>query len=304
MPYSRELLMSRDLERYLDDLKRELKECDPAMIQDAVADAEEHLLIAVQQTHMDQPGIDSGTAWSRVTGDYGSPADVATAYRELEERSIPVFRPPTSEPEGHPVRRFFGILADPRAYAALFFMLFSLITGIIYFTWAVTGLSLSLGLLVLIIGLPFFWLFMFSIQGLALVEGRLIESMLGIRMPRRSPNAPRVTGVWNKFKARLTDGRTWTTLLYLILKMPLGVLTFSVFIILLAYALELIALPFIQFVLGQPMIILDDTRIFFPWWSMPILMFAGFLELVIVLHLARFAGRINGNLAKAMLVRS
>ena len=35
--------------------------------------------------------------------------------------------------------RFFGVAADPRTYASLFYMLLSLATGIFYFTWVVTG---------------------------------------------------------------------------------------------------------------------------------------------------------------------
>ena len=54
---------------------------------------------------------------------------------------------------------FFGVFLDPRAYTSLFFMLLSLATGIIYFVFAVTGLSLSAGLAVLVIGVPFFLLF-------------------------------------------------------------------------------------------------------------------------------------------------
>ena len=42
--------------------------------------------------------------------------------------------------------RFFGVVADPRTYGALFYMLLSLATGIFYFTWVVTGTSLSVGL--------------------------------------------------------------------------------------------------------------------------------------------------------------
>ena len=41
---------------------------------------------------------------------------------------------------------------DPRTYGALFYMLLSLATGVIYFTVVTTGISLSLGLLILIIG--------------------------------------------------------------------------------------------------------------------------------------------------------
>jgi hypothetical protein len=77
------------------------------------------------------------------------------------------------------------VAADPRAYAALFYMLLSLATGIFYFTWVTVGLSLSVGLSVLIIGLPFIVLFFGSVRVLSLVEGRVVEAMLGMRMPRR-----------------------------------------------------------------------------------------------------------------------
>ena len=156
----------------------------------------------------------------------------------------------------------------------------------------------------LVIGLPFFWLFMLSIEGLAFVEGRLIEGMTGVRMPRRSPTAPRTKGVWKRFVARLTDGRTWATLIYLILKLPLGVISFALFVTFLAYALQLIASPILQYGFGQSLYVINDTRITFPWWSLPILVFAGILEIALVLHLAKIVARINGAFAKAMLVRT
>ena len=85
--------------------------------------------------------------------------------------------------------RFFGVAADPRTYGALLYMLLALPIGILYFTWAVTGVSLSAGLAILIIGVPFFVLFMGSVYALSLMEGRLVEVLLGQRMPRR-PQAP------------------------------------------------------------------------------------------------------------------
>ena len=87
--------------------------------------------------------------------------------------------------QGFELCEFFGVFLDPRAYTSLFFMLLSLATGIIYFTLTVTGLSLSAGLAVLIIGLPFFLVFVALTRVVSLAEGRLIEAMTGERMPRR-----------------------------------------------------------------------------------------------------------------------
>jgi len=296
--------MSEGIHRYLEELRRELGGSDPAMIQDALSDAAEHLESALQQAQRGSPGTDDGTLLSQVLEEYGQPAEVAQAYRDFESRSPLPFAPPPAAPAPRsPFRRFFGVLGEPRAYAALLFGLFSLITGILYFTWAVTGLSLSIGLMPLVIGLPFFGLFLFSMQGFAWVEGRLIEVMLGIRMPRRPARTPSGSGLWGKFKARLTDPRTWTTFLYMILKLPFGVLSFSLLVVLLAYSLELIALPILQIALGFPLFVIDDVRFMVPIWVMPILMLAGFLDIVVLLHFSRRVGKVYGGMAKAMLVR-
>ena len=94
------------------------------------------------------------------------------------------------------VGNFFGVFLDPRAYTSLFFMLLSLATGIIYFVFAVVGLSLSAGLAVLIIGVPFFLMFMAISRVVSLAEGRLIEAMTGERMPRRPVYQGNAEGFW------------------------------------------------------------------------------------------------------------
>ena len=76
---------------------------------------------------------------------------------------------------------------DPRAYGALMYMLLSLVTGMFYFTVVVTGMALSLGLFILIIGIPFALLFIGVCRVLGHVEGRIVEGLLAVRMPRRLP---------------------------------------------------------------------------------------------------------------------
>lgn len=56
-------------------------------------------------------------------------------------------------------------------------LLLTLATGIVYFVFVVTGLSLSAGLAVLIVGLPFFLVFIRIARVLALGEGRLLEAI-------------------------------------------------------------------------------------------------------------------------------
>ena len=120
-----------------------------------------------------------------VAGSYGAPDEVADIYRDTEVRVQTALRAPPPPPRKSVLGQFFGVLVDPHTYGSLFYMLLALATGIFYFTWVVTGLSLSLGLAILIIGIPFVILFIGATRILALVEGRIVEVMLGERMPRR-----------------------------------------------------------------------------------------------------------------------
>lgn len=87
-------------------------------------------------------------------------------------------------------------------------MIISMATGIAYFTWAVTGFSVSAGLIVLIIGVPLTWLFFLSFRGIALVEGRIVEALLGVRMPRRTVFIRKGDGWWGSVKGVFTTRST------------------------------------------------------------------------------------------------
>jgi hypothetical protein len=199
--------------------------------------------------------------------------------------------------------RFFGVFVDPGAYAALFYMLSSLMSGIFYFTWATTGLSLSLGLIVLIVGLPFTALFLLSVQGIALVEGRVVEALLGVRMPRRPLFARRDLRIWERFKVLFTDKLSWTTILYMVIQLPLGTLYFTVFVTSFTFGLAGIAAPFVQYGLDLPVMSFGDSVYYAPGWLMPFMVVVGFLWILLTLHLARSVGKLHGRYAKALLVR-
>jgi uncharacterized membrane protein len=169
----------RTINEYLKQLRAALRGADPALIQDALYDAEEHLRAELAE----QPGRDEAAMLDHVVGSYGAPDEVADIYRDQEIKIQRAIRPPPPPKHHSVLGRFFGVAADPHTYGALFYLLLSLVTGIFYFTWAVTGLSLSAGLLILIIGIPFFLLFLGSVRGLSLLEGRIVETMLGVRTP-------------------------------------------------------------------------------------------------------------------------
>ncbi len=292
--------MFTSIEQYLEALKAALKGADPAVIQDALADAREHLSTGLQMRREVDPALDEAQALQKLTDEYGSPEETAAAYKEVERRTSPALRRAAAPQTIW--GRIFGVYVDPRAWGSLLYMFIALVTGIVYFTWGVTGVSLSVSFLILIIGIPFAFLFLLSVQGLALLEGRLVEALLGVRMPRR-PLFARPGLKWlERLKALLTDGHTWLSLLYMILQMPLGVLYFSILVTLIALGLALMAAPFAQITLDLPPITFGEQHIFLPVWALPLLEVAGVLILTATMHVARALGGLHGKYAKWMLV--
>jgi uncharacterized membrane protein len=295
--------MINNIDEYLSQLKKELANCDRATIQDALSDAEEYLRNAVENLREKQPGISEESVFPPIMEEYGTPSEIAEAYRKIEARSSPSLISRTRRGQPSVVRRFFGVVSDPRTWGALLYLLFSLITGIFYFTWAVTGISLSLGLLVLVIGIPFAGIFILSIRGLALLEGRLVEALLGARMPHRPLFSNKNPGLWNRFKSLISDKYTWSTLAYMILQLPLGVIYFSVFITLIAISMGLVATPVLDLGFGLPLFTYYGAIYYLNGWVFPLVVLAGILIFILTLHLAKYIGNAHGKLAKAMLVR-
>lgn len=295
--------MSEKIRAYLESLRRELAGSDPATMQDALADAEDHLRADMERARAAGTTRSEEDLFAEAAERFGTPVEVAAAYRQIESRLAPGIAAVAPRVDDDPVRRLFGVVRDPSAYAALLYMILALPLGLTYFTWTITGISLSLGLLVLIIGLPFLGLFLLSLQGLGVVEGRIVEGLLGVRMPRRTVFSKRHLGWWGQLKAWLADGRTWTTMLYFLLMVVLGTLYFSVFITLVALSLALVATPFFTVWIILSHVDVQTVWAWLPGWVVWIAIPAGLFDMIVTLHLARFVGRLHGRLAKAMLVR-
>ncbi|HXQ63846.1 MAG TPA: sensor domain-containing protein, partial [Steroidobacteraceae bacterium] len=199
----------RSIDQYLTQLRESLKGADPALVQDALYDAEEYLRAEVGQ----HPGKSEADVLELIASTYGAPDEVAEAYRTTEKTVREATKPLAPPPRATTLGRFFAVYSDSRAWTALFYMLLALVTGVFYFAVTVAGLSISFGLVFLIIGVPFFLLFIGFTRLLSLVEGRIVEGLLGARMPRRPVRSARGATFFARIKDMLTDRRTWTTLL-------------------------------------------------------------------------------------------
>jgi uncharacterized membrane protein len=296
----------RSIDQYLRQLREELAGSDSALIQDALYDAEEYLRAEVAA----HPGKSEADVLELIASTYGAPDEVAGAYRDTEIKVKAAMATPRKEAHSA-LGRFFGVFLDPRAYTSLFLMLLGLPRGIIYFVLAVAGLSLSAGFSVLIIGVPFFLVFMAICRVVSLAEGRLIEGMTGVRMPRRPVYQGEALGFWARIAEMLKDPRTWTTIAYLILMLPIGIAYFVTAIAGLSVSLSLTALPIAAVLAQHGWFGMGGVEVFSnaqPEWlfntgfGIPVMALAGLLLLTSVMHLARGIGRLHAMYAKSMLV--
>jgi hypothetical protein len=262
---------------------------------------------------------------AEIVKSYGAPEEVAAAYLETESRVQAAMATPASNRRPLPTphqgtskigiwRRFFGVYGDVRTYTMLFYCLLSLFTGVFYFTFVAVGLSLSIGFAILIIGLPFFVLFIGAARLLALVEGRLVEAMTGERMPRRPTTLPPDLSLLQRIGRMLKEIRTWTTLAYEALMLPLGIAYFVIVVVGLSLGAGLIAAAIFEGLAatgvalpGQPGIHLaNESAWMYEWIRHPLglllLAISGLLMTTFTLHIVRGLGRLHGAFAKRMLV--
>jgi len=298
------------IQNYLAELKGSLRGSDKATVQDALADAEEHLRTALESEKTESEDLVENEALARIIKEYGEPAEIAEAYQTWETSlpaalaATPAARRVTSSVNGKSYPGFFGVFADPRAWGGLVYMLISLATGIIYFTWAVTGISLSLGVMILIIGIPVSILFLLSFRGIAFLEGRLVEALLGERMPRRASFTDSSLGWKERLKQLLTGKSTWLSSIYMILMLPLGIIYFTVMVVLISISLALIATPIAAIVFNVPFEAISYGEVIWhmPDYLTPLVAVVGGLLATATMHVARWVGKIHGRFAKALLV--
>ena len=290
----------RTVEQYLARLRECLRGADPALVQDALYDAEEHLRAELAQ----HPGDGEPEVLARIVASYGAPDEVADAYRANEVKVQAALRTPRPRPRRTAFGRFFGVYADTRTYLALLYMLFALFAGIFYFTFAVTGISMSVGFAILIIGIPFFLLFIGATRGLALVEGRIVEAMLGTRMPRRPLFPDRETPWLTRIVDMLKDPRTWGTIVYLLLMLPLGIFYFVFAVVGLTVSLAMIAAPIVMLLWHGHLIQIEGVVETPHPALLPLMSILGIVLLTVTLHLSRGIGYLHGQVAKSLLVSS
>ena len=135
---------------------------------------------------------------------------------------------------------------DSSTLGNIVFLLLSFPLGLIYFLIAVIGLAVGLSTLVIWIGLPILFATLFIIRSMAEVERRMVSSLLRMPVPYQLPGPPEPRlSFLRRFGRMLSDPSTWTSTIYMLLKLPLGILSFV-----LAVTLSVVSAALVLFPLG------------------------------------------------------
>ena len=150
--------------------------------------------------------------------------------------------PNTDGPEEQGPLALLEPLQEPQTYLNLLYLLLAFPLGIVYFVFLTTGFSLAAGLLIVFVGLPIFVGVLAGSLGFAALERELAVRLLGVEIPRvRYPASE--GGFWPRVRALLTSPRAWVSVVYLFLRFPLGIASFTVVVSLVAGSVGLILTP-------------------------------------------------------------
>jgi len=134
-----------------------------------------------------------------------------------------------------------GVVAS--TWFAFIHLLLNLPLGIIYFTLLISGVSLGVGLLITLIGIPVLIGTGWMVRTMGNVERARLNGFLGtaLRDPYR-PGAPEA-GWIARLAAIGKDPATWRDFLFLMLRMPMGIFTFTISVASWSVAIGLLGSP-------------------------------------------------------------
>jgi len=111
-------------------------------------------------------------------------------------------------------------------------------------------------------------------------------------------------GFFERILFWLKDGRTWASMVYMVLMLPLGIIYFTIAVTGIATGIGLITAPIWGW-FGDHTFIYEGVTYdwWFPAWGIPLAVIGGVIVLVAWMHIVKWIGRGHAAFAKAMLVR-
>lgn len=201
---------------------------------------------------------------------------------------------------------FFNSIGKSRTYLNILYLLIAYPLGIIYFIFIIVGLALGFGLFITWFGIPILVGVMYIWLGFAYFERNLAKTLLRIEIPYSSQRTSDKPSIWQTLKHRFTNSYTWKTFTYLLIKFPMGIVSFVILVVFISLTLSLIATPFAYIFYTQGNIPQCSGSDWCWTINLPFAILAGIIGIfMIFISLLVFNGfaKASGLLAKALLSR-
>jgi len=198
------------------------------------------------------------------------------------------------------LQAIFGAFIRPQTYINMFYLVLAFPLGTAYFVFLVTGLSLGAGLLVLaLVGIPILLIVLAGSWAIASFERQMAIRLLKVDIPPMARRNRSGEKAWDRLKAHLRNPVTWTGMLYLFVKFPLGIASFILTVVLVWVTLSFITAP----------ITYRYTLIAIGSWEIEtlgsafILLPIGLAVGLLAPHVLNYSASLSGRLARVMLGR-
>lgn len=147
------------------------------------------------------------------------------------------------------LHEFANVAFEKQTYMNLLYLLFSFPLGTAYFAFLVTGLSLGFSLLLMWIGLPLLIIVFLAWWEIASFERQMAIWLLGIDIPELYLAPSDKKNIIERISFRLKNPVTWKSLLFLLLKFPIGIISLTIMLFLVALSLGMLIDPLL-YVIG------------------------------------------------------
>lgn len=135
-------------------------------------------------------------------------------------------------------------VTSKRTLLSIVYLLLSFPLSLFYFVFLVAGIVTGIGTVIIWIGIPILMLMMGAWWYLAVFERMLAMRWLHVDIRPMSPGFKTRMPWWQNFRDKLSNAMTWKTLAYLLVKLPLGTLSFIITLCVLVLAVVLAIIPF------------------------------------------------------------
>ena len=141
------------------------------------------------------------------------------------------------------LKKFFGVVVQGQTYTNALYLFLAFPLGLFYFVFLVTGLSMGVGLAIVWIGLLILAGVFAAWYALIAFERQMAIWLLHEEIPPITRQDMRGLSLWQQFRAALANPVTWKGLVYLLAKLPLGILSFTLLVTCAAVSVSMLAAP-------------------------------------------------------------